>query len=413
MSLFIAGCASYPHSDEEVVSRIEQSPQYRDGKFRNDKEIQVMSVSGLWNSMKEVLFNKHPLAVPQQTIPLSPQTAQYLAAREHSAADHTETTDNTLRFARLGHSTMLIELAGKTIITDPVFSQRASPLQWLGPKRFHPLPIDVNQLPHIDAVVISHNHYDHLDQASIVQLKDKVTQFVVPLGIGDTLRSWGVDAHRITELDWWESTQLDNVELVATPAQHFSGRGLGDSAQTLWSSWVIRDPQHALFFSGDTGYFDGFETIGERYGPFDYAFMECGAYNENWADVHMLPQQTLQAFMDIRGKALIPVHNGTFDLAAHAWYDPMRQISELAQHHQVTLLTPQIGQLVEHDSHQNIAISDQELSQDWWQSMVDIAWQDARIRARDTQSTAVDNRTTTPAADKSHVAMTPSADHSH
>lgn len=386
MATLFGGCASYPHSSKRDISRIEQSPQYRDGKFRNDKEVRVMDLDKIWSSLKEVTFNKHPLAGPQQQIPLSPLTEQDFQASE----------EQSLRFARLGHSTVMLEMSGKFWLTDPVFSERASPVQWMGPKRFHPLPFDVAQLPEIEAVIISHNHYDHLDYGSIVQLKDKVNHFVVPLGIGDTLRGWGVAQEKITELDWWENKTIGDVELVSTPAQHFSGRGIRDSAKTLWSSWVIRNPQHSVFFSGDTGYFDGFKEIGNRYGPFDYAFMECGAYNQNWADVHMLPEQSLQAFIDIQGKTMIPVHNGTFDLAAHAWYDPMDQISQLAEQHDVTLLTPMIGQLIQHNDQNGEATSSSELSQDWWQTLMAEARQNPEVKAwEQKQKLATNNKKAT------------------
>ncbi|UTW49404.1 MBL fold metallo-hydrolase [Bacterioplanoides sp. SCSIO 12839] len=373
LGALFAGCASYPHSSEQAVDRIQQSAQFRDGQFHNEKEVNVMKLSNIWGALKEAMFNKHPLAVPEQEIPLEPLQAEDLA---HQA-------DDTFRFAKLGHSSLLIEISGQLVLTDPVFSKRASPVQWAGPERFHPLPFNMDDLPHIDAVIISHNHYDHLDYHSIQQLKDKTRHFVVPLGIGDTLRGWGVAEENITELDWWESKTIGSLELVSTPAQHFSGRGISDSAKTLWSSWVIRNEHNSVFFSGDTGYFDGFKAIGEKYGPFDYAFMECGAYNEKWADIHMPPADTLQAFLDVKGNTLIPVHNGTFDLATHAWYDPLKEISLLAEKHNVNILTPKFGQVVRHDNETGESVSSQELSQQWWQSMIETAWKDPEIKARD------------------------------
>jgi L-ascorbate metabolism protein UlaG (beta-lactamase superfamily) len=375
LTALFAGCASYPHSSEETISRIKQSPQFHDGKFKNEKEIQILNFGQMWDSTKEVIFNKHPLAIPKQNIPLNQLTSE----------DFAEIKEQPLRFVRLGHSTVLIEMSGKYWLTDPVFSERASPVQWMGPKRFHEVPVSQQDLPEIEAVIISHNHYDHLDHGTIQQLKDKVKHFVVPLGIGDTLRAWGVDDQKITELDWWENIQLGEVELVSTPAQHFSGRGISDSAKTLWSSWVIRNQQHSVFFSGDTGYFDGFKKIGDKYGPFDYAFMECGAYNEKWADIHMMPEDTLQAFIDIKGVNMIPVHNGTFDLSTHSWYDPMTQISQLAAEHNVSLLTPMMGQMVEHDEDTGLAVSSLALNQNWWQQLVKNAQSDPAIKALDQQ----------------------------
>lgn len=370
--LFIGG-SHYLHSSEQTISRIEASPQYHDGKFRNAKALDLYDPVKMWDGITEALFNKHPLSVPQQAIPLAPLKVQ----------DFAHQPDQALRFVKLAHSSLFIEMSGQFILTDPVFSKRASPVQWAGPERFHSLPFDMNDLPDIDVVIISHNHYDHLDYHSILQLKDKTRQFVVPLGVGDTLRGWGVAEESITELDWWESKTLGSLELISTPAQHFSGRGVTDSAKTLWSSWVIRNQENSVFFSGDTGYFDGFKTIGEQYGPFDYAFMECGAYNEKWADIHMPPADAIQAFLDLKGETFIPVHNGTFDLATHAWYDPLKEISLLAKKHNVKILTPKFGQVVQNDSDTGKSVSSQELSQMWWQTMIEVAWKDPEIKARD------------------------------
>jgi len=354
LALFISGvfmtsCATYPNSSDQDVSRIQASPQFTDGKFRNKQETQIFEWSKTWAIVKDYLFNKSDKAEPKTTPPI-----QQLSSDAYNLNDKA-----ALNFARLGHSTLLIQMSGKYFLTDPVFSERVSPVQWLGPKRFHPVPIDIDSIAEIEAVIISHNHYDHLDEASIKQLNDRVKHFIVPLGIGDKLMAWGVDESKITQLDWWENIKLDDVELVSTPAQHFSGRGITDSDKTLWSSWVIRNQQHSLYFSGDTGYFSGFKDIGEKYGPFDYAFMECGAYNELWRDIHMMPEDSLQAFKDVKGKVMVPIHNGTFDLSTHAWFDPMEQITKLAKENNVTLLLPQIGQLVNKET--LVA------SSPWWQ----------------------------------------------
>lgn len=337
--VLMTSCANYPNSSVHTLNRIESSPQFSEGKFRNEQEIQVFSWSKTWAATKEVLFNKSKQSVPEEAPPI-----QQLSQDEFNLD-----AKDALSFARLGHSTLLIQMSGKYFLTDPVFSERVSPVQWMGPKRFHPVPMDIDSIKEIEAVIISHNHYDHLDEGSIKQLKDKVNNFVVPLGIGDKLIAWGVDENKITQLDWWENLKLNDIEIISTPAQHFSGRGITDSDETLWSSWVIRNPQHSLYFSGDTGYFPGFKEIGNKYGPFDYAFMECGAYNELWRDIHMMPEDSMQAFKDVKGKVMVPIHNGTFDLSTHAWFDPMEQITQLAQKNDVTLLLPQIGQLVKKD----------------------------------------------------------------
>ncbi len=234
-------------------------------------------------------------------------------------------------------------------------SAESEPVQWAGPLRFHAPPISVADLPPIEAVILSHDHYDHLDVESIRQLANKTRYFVTPLGVGDRLIDWGVPRTKVRQLDWWQSVRIAGLELISTPAQHFSGRGLWDRNQTLWSSWVLRQqpantPHErpiSLYFSGDTGYFTGFKEIGERFGPFDLALMENGAYNPQWHYVHMFPAETLQAFIDVSARVLVPVHNGTFDLSMHAWDDPLRQITELATRRAISIRTPVFGERVD------------------------------------------------------------------
>ena len=308
------------------------SPQFSEGKFRNPvvmKEHSARESAALaWTFM----FGKKPGTVPTGAIPVSVLTsAQLLAA-----------PDNSL--FRLGHSTLLMKIDNAFYLTDPVFSERASPVQWAGPARFHKAPISIAELPPIKAVILSHDHYDHLDHASILALAAKTEHFITPLGVGERLTAWGVEPAKVRQFDWWESIKLGAVTLVATPAQHFSGRGINDRNSTLWASWVIQAPGLNLFFSGDTGYFDGFKKIGEKYGPFDVAMLETGAYDAQWPDVHMQPEETLQAFIDLKGKWLMPVHNGTFDLGLHAWREPFDRIAALAGQRGVSLTTPEMGQ---------------------------------------------------------------------
>lgn len=251
---------------------------------------------------------------------------------------------------RLGHSTVLLKLSGKYILTDPIFSDRASPMQWIGPERFHPVPIDVQALPKIFAVIISHDHYDHLDQSTIELLAERVQHFLVPLGVAEYLEDWGVPSENIHELDWWQSREFGEFKFVSTPSKHFSGRGLFSRNSTLWSSWVIQSPRQNIYFSGDSGYFDGFKTIGEKYGPFDLTILENGAYNPDWAQVHMFPAETVQAHMDLTGNAMLPVHNGTFKLAFHTWYDPLEQVTTLAEEKGILVQTPIMGEQVSVDA---------------------------------------------------------------
>ena len=277
--------------------------------FQNTEVAYANSLGKLADITRAYFSAERASPAPTAAMPLRKLDAHTLPRGEDDA------------IVRLGHSSMLIQLDGQTLLIDPVFSERASPVQWAGPKRFHPVPVEMDALPRIAAVIISHDHYDHLDKATIQALTPKVDRFVVPLKVGAHLRDWGVPAAAITELDWWQDTTVGPIRLTATPAQHFSGRGLFDKDHTLWASWVIAGTRSKLFFSGDSGYFGGFKTIGDRFGPFDVTMIETGAYNPLWSEIHMLPEQSVQAHRDLRGKAMLPIHNSTFDLALHDWHE--------------------------------------------------------------------------------------------
>ncbi len=320
--------------------------QQGSGKFRNARALRQPSFLKTLGIAFKFFFQKPKNTEPEGSIPVI----------ELSREDLLTAPDNTLY--RLGHSTLLLKMQGAFWLTDPVFSERASPFQWMGPKRFHQAPISIADLPPIKAVILSHDHYDHLDHAAILQLADKVEHFITPTGVGDRLIAWGIPADKIQQLGWWQSTQVHGVELVATPAQHFSGRSLRDRDQTLWASWTILNQDQRIFFSGDSGYFAGFKEIGDKYGPFDLTLIETGAYDKQWPDVHMQPEQSLQAHLDLRGKRLLPIHNGTFDLALHAWHEPFDRIVELARQHQVKISTPMMGEAVD--------IAEAQSGQAWW-----------------------------------------------
>ena len=308
------------------------SPQFKDGKFVNPvrmRELGFGEVAKIWWTF---MFDKPAGTAPTQPIPVQAITRAGLLAAP----------DNTM--FRLGHSSSLLKLKGEFYLLDPVFSQRASPVQWAGPERFHAPPISLADLPPLKAVILSHDHYDHLDHATVLALASKTAHFLAPLGVGDRLVEWGVDPAKVRQLDWWQELELGGLRFALTPAQHFSGRGLGDRNSTLWASWVIMTGDLRLFYSGDTGYFDGFKAIGEKYGPFDVALVETGAYDKQWPDVHMQPEETLQAFRDLKGAWLLPVHNGTFDLARHRWQDPFERITTLGKEGGVAITTPVIGE---------------------------------------------------------------------
>lgn len=324
-------------------------------KFQNT-DIQYQSgLSDIAAIAKSYLTTKRANPTPTVSIPVQPMTELSLS------------TSKDDQIFRLGHSTLLIRLDGEYILLDPVFSERASPVQWAGPKRFHQSPINIEQLPPIKAVIISHDHYDHLDKAAVIALKDKVQHFITPEKVGNYLIEWGVDASKVQQLAWWEEVELGGLTLVATPAQHFSGRGLFDRDTSLWASWVIQGQHNKLFFSGDGGYFSGFKDIGERFGPFDLTMIETGAYNELWSEIHMLPEESLQAHKDLNGKdfeksIMMPIHNGTFDLALHDWFEPLERMTQLGEQQNVTVMTPIFGEPV--------SINNAKSIHRWWREML-------------------------------------------
>ncbi|MYM33135.1 hydrolase [Duganella sp. FT50W] len=340
---------------ESAIERLDglavpSAPRTRDGRFRNPVRMHKMGFVKSLGIMLRFAFDKPKDTVPSQPIPVHALTQrQLLAAPDRS-------------LFRLGHSTVLLKLDGHFWLTDPVFSERASPVQWAGPRRFHPPPISIDELPPIKGVILSHDHYDHLDHAAVKQLAAKTEHFITTLGVGERLIAWGIPAHKVRQLGWWQATQVAGLKLVATPAQHFSGRGLRDRNKTLWASFVIEDRDVRLFFSGDSGYFDGFKEIGRRYGPFDLTMVETGAYDPQWPDVHMQPEESLQAHIDLRGKVLLPIHNGTFDLSLHAWHDPFDRITRLAAEHRRPIATPEIGKQLD--------ILQPHAEAKWWEALV-------------------------------------------
>jgi len=328
---------------EHPLNKIQNSPQYKSGKFSNPLPWDDKPSFGMF---KKYFFGKEQ-RTPKETLP---QDQIDLALLESVDSSY-------LKVTNAGHSSLLIHMDGYRILTDPVYEAKISPV---GPTRFNEeMPLDPADLINIDVVVISHNHYDHLNKYSIQTIHQEVTRFVVPLGVGAQLEKWGVSREKITELDWWDSYEFDEkLTITSTPSQHFSGRGLTDRNKTLWTSYVIATLDHNIYFSGDSGYFDGFKTIGEKYGPFDIAFLECGAYNPEWAFVHMFPEQTVQAALDLKAHFTWPIHWGTFNLALHDWFDPMKRVTIAAETKGVRLLTPIFGQIVEYPGRMQ--------TEQWW-----------------------------------------------
>ena len=333
--LFAGSCAVNRNLEATISQPIEAADNYRDGKFYNtaprDKRdsAKFFKILGRWVSEEKV----DP--VPKKPLPLVPLSREKLDAL----------SDDEVHLVKLGHSSMLIKTNGKYWLIDPMFADRASPFSFMGPQRFQPTPISIDELPPIEKVLISHNHYDHLDKAAIIKLVAKTRQFLVPMGVEGDLEKWGVDKAKITRFNWWQELKTDDALFAFTPTQHFSGRGLTDSDKTLWGSWVIKTAGKSLYFSGDSGYFDGFKTIGEKYGPFDLTLIETGAYNEDWPDIHMTPEKSVQAHIDLRGKTMLPIHNSTFDLSFHPWYEPLNRVKAEADKRQVQLTTPLVGEV--------------------------------------------------------------------
>ena len=334
---------------QELFSK---SKHYKDGKFLNNGGVKMeMSLKDSFKAMW-ILFKSNSKAEPNKNIAVQKIDSITIA-----------NYNSKTRFIWFGHSTFLLQIKGKNLLIDPMFGNVPAPNPLLGNNRFsNKLPIEIEKLPYIDAVLITHDHYDHLDYQSIKKLKDKVNMFYTPLGVGIHLLKWGIEKERIIELDWWQEIKYDELTIRCTPAQHFSGRGISDREKTLWCSWIIQSDDDNLFFSGDSGYASHFKEIGDQYGPFDFAFMECGQYNNLWPLVHMLPEETAQAGLDIKAKKMMPIHWGAFKLASHSWTDPVERISKKAKELNVDLVIPKIGEIIE------IGLNDSEEIYPWWRN---------------------------------------------
>lgn len=328
----IAGTLAYASLPRYV--EYPESPEFRNGAFHNIASPVMPKVKKMPALWLRFLFETRAEAKPKAPLPVSPITVETL-----------ETTQEGTLY-RLGHSTVLMKLNGQWWLTDPIFSERASPVSWAGPKRFHPPPIALEALPDITAVILSHDHYDHLDKATIKALSGRVGKFLAPLGVGDILIQWGVPKDKVIQLDWWQEKEIGGVKFTSVPSQHFSGRLPFNRNRTLWTSWVIKSAEYNLFFSGDTGYHKEFKEIGERFGPFDITMLEIGAYDQMWPGVHMHPHQVIQAYKDLQGRYLMPIHNGTFDLGFHAWDEPFNTITALCAENSIPLTLPIFGEPV-------------------------------------------------------------------
>jgi L-ascorbate metabolism protein UlaG (beta-lactamase superfamily) len=312
---------------------VRRSPQYRDGRFRNPQPPTPISprvFAGVLADLARASRTPHG-PIPVVAGPSAPATGG-------------------LHLTWYGHATTLVEIEGRRVLLDPVWSERCAPSRHVGPRRLHPVPLPLTELPRLDAILISHDHYDHLDFATVRELADlQPAPFLVPLGVGAHLERWGVPADRIIELDWDESRTLAGLRLTLTAARHFSGRGMARD-QTLWGSWVIAGPNRRVFYTGDTGYFDGFTRIGAAHGPFDAALVQVGAYGDAWPDIHMTPEDGVRAHLEVRGRLLVPVHWGTFVLSVHEWSDPAERVWSEAKARSVPIAVPRPGERIDVDN---------------------------------------------------------------
>jgi L-ascorbate metabolism protein UlaG (beta-lactamase superfamily) len=318
-------------ADGARLARMERSPQWRGGRFVNPQPLD----NRFWPAVRGAL-HMSPDVSPNAPPPLAVAPA---GVKPPPASG--------LRATWLGHSTVLVEIDGQRVLTDPVWSGRASPFGWVGPRRWYAPPLALGDLPPIDAVVISHDHYDHLDEDTIAAMKDWPTVFVVPLGVGAHLASWGIPEARIVELDWWGRTRVGALEIVCTPARHASGRMVIDDDAKLWAGYALVGATHRVYYSGDTGLFPALRDIGARLGPFDLTMIEVGQYGQAWPDWHLGPEQAVRAHQMVRGRVMLPVHWGAFALAYHGWTEPIERALAAGAAAGAVLVAPKPGQSFE------------------------------------------------------------------
>ncbi len=327
--LIISACKG----TDNMPDRKFKSKNFNGKEFINPVPTDVMQPGGTWETMK-LWFRDTEKRNPK--IKPGPFKADLSLLNAKST--------EALRVTWLGHSTVLIEIDGKRFITDPVFSRYSSPVSFYGVERFFDVPLEIKDLPKLDGVIISHDHYDHLDKKSIQQLGRSDIKFYCPIGIKEILSGWGINKENIIELDWWENISPDNkFTITSAPARHFSGRGIFRN-NTQWASWIIKGPKHKVYFGGDSGLWDGYKEIGDKYGPFDLTILEIGAYHKYWGNIHLGPDNALEAHKSLKGKILLPIHWGTFNLGLHAWTEPAERIINLAQGKNISLLLPAPGQ---------------------------------------------------------------------
>lgn len=329
--------------DRELIEKIKSSPAYNIEKQRFQNRLPHLhgqmnkrnfKLKTFIETMREWFGNQN--GYPDRKLPsIKPDIEKFLS-------DNTD----SVRFIWLGHSTILLNISDIIILIDPVFARSASPFSFLA-KRFQRSPLTLDELPDVDIVLISHDHFDHLDQESVEYFRDYDCHFICPLGVSSHLMHWGITQDRISEAGWWDTIEYENLEFIAAPAQHFSGRDLFHSNKTLWASWVVQSPSKKVFYSGDSGYDSHFKEIGKKLGPFDLSFIETGQYNPKWQEVHMLPRESAQAFIDVKGGRYVPIHWGMFELSLHSWDEPIVEISRISKELTIPLISPKLGEIVD------------------------------------------------------------------
>lgn len=334
---------------KELIEQYNKSPNWKKDKFEN---LETTSMEFSFQALPKLLYKQFfdkKGRTPESPIPIVPlDKEEFLTPSNHT------------KMIWYGHSVVLMRMNNKTILIDPMLGPDASPIAPFSTMRFSENSLDlIDDFPDIDLLLMTHDHYDHLDLKSIEKLKGKVNTYYVAIGVKRHLVEWGIPSEKITEFDWWDESIFEDIKITFTPTRHFSGRGLKDRAKSLWGGWVFKSQNENIWFSGDGGYGDHFIDIGEKLGPFDFAFMECGQYNENWHQIHMYPEESVQAALDGGAKCVMPVHWGGFALALHTWQDPADRFFNECGRENVKVVTPKIGEMFDY---RNVKVKQ------WWKN---------------------------------------------